>query len=61
MMGKLSRDWRRNRTVHPVFARGGFAIIVAWPLRLIIGPSEWNRPIGQWIARGREDSHSPAG
>jgi len=33
-----------------VFALGGLVIVIAWPLRLIIGRSEWYQPIGDWIA-----------
>jgi len=24
---------------------------VSWPLRLVIGRSEWYQPVGEWIAR----------
>lgn len=45
----LARDWMRQRLVHPVFAVGGLVLVVAWPLRLAIGFSDWYRPIGEWI------------
>lgn len=47
----LLADWRRYRRVHPVIAAGGLLIIVAWPLRLVAGRSEWYQPIGEWVAR----------
>jgi hypothetical protein len=45
----LAYDWRKQRMVHPVFAIGGAALIAAWPLRLMIGRSEWYQPVGEWI------------
>ena len=47
----LAYDWRRQHTVHPVYAIGGAALIAAWPLRLMVGRSEWYQPIGEWIAK----------
>jgi hypothetical protein len=47
----LAYDWRRQRTVHPVYAIGGAALIAAWPLRLMVGRSEWYQPVGEWIAK----------
>jgi len=47
----LAYDWRKQRTVHPVYAIGGAAIIASWPLRLVIGRSEWYQPVGEWIAK----------
>ena len=47
----LAYDWRKQRMVHPVYAIGGAALIAAWPLRLMIGRSEWYQPVGEWIAR----------
>jgi len=47
----LIHDWRRHRTVHPVYAIGGVLIVASWPLRLVAGRSEWYQPIGEWIAR----------
>ena len=35
----------------PVYAIGGVAIIASWPLRLMIGRSEWYFPIGEQVAR----------
>lgn len=46
----LAYDWRKLRLVHPVYAIGGAALIAAWPLRLMIGRSDWYQPIGEWIA-----------
>lgn len=46
----LAHDWRKQRIVHPVFALGGAALIAAWPLRLMVGHSEWYQPVGEWIA-----------
>ena len=47
----LASDWRRYRRVHPVFVVGGAVIVGLWPLRLMMGRSEWYQPIGEWIAR----------
>ena len=47
----LAYDWRKQRIVHPVYAVGGAAIIASWPLRLMIGHSDWYQPIGEWIAK----------
>lgn len=47
----LVHDWRRHHIVHPVYAIGGVAIVASWPLRLMVGRSEWYQPIGDWIAR----------
>jgi hypothetical protein len=47
----LGYDWRKSRIVHPVYAIGGAAIIASWPLRLMIGRSDWYQPVGEWIAR----------
>ena len=47
----LAYDWRRHRTVHPVYAIGGELIVALWPLRLVMGRSDWYQPIGDWIAR----------
>ena len=47
----LAYDWRKQRIVHPVYAVGGAAIIASWPLRIMIGRSEWYQPVGEWIAR----------
>lgn len=46
----LAYDWRKLRLVHPVYAIGGAALIAAWPLRLMVGRSDWYQPIGEWIA-----------
>jgi hypothetical protein len=47
----LAYDWRKERMVHPVYAIGGAALIAAWPLRLMIGRSDWYHPVGEWIAK----------
>jgi hypothetical protein len=47
----LAYDWRKQRIVHPVYAIGGAALIASWPLRIVIGRSEWYQPVGEWIAR----------
>ena len=47
----LAYDWRKSRIVHPVYAFGGAALIASWPLRLMIGRSDWYQPVGEWIAR----------
>ena len=47
----LAYDWRKLRSVHPVYAIGGAALIASWPLRIMIGRSEWYQPVGEWIAR----------
>jgi hypothetical protein len=47
----LAYDWRKHGIVHPVFAIGGAAVIVSWPLRLVIGRSDLYQPVGEWIAR----------
>ena len=46
----LVYDWRKHGIVHPVFAWGGAALIASWPLRLVIGRSDWYQPIGEWVA-----------
>jgi len=47
----LAYDWRKQRIVHPVYAIGGAALIASWPLRVMIGRSDWYQPVGEWIAR----------
>jgi hypothetical protein len=47
----LAFDWRQQRTVHPVYAIGGTVLIASWPLRLMIGRSDWYQPVGEWMAR----------
>jgi len=49
--GCLAYDWRKLRMVHPVYAIGGAILIAAWPLRLMIGRSDWYQPVGEAIAR----------
>ncbi len=47
----LVHDWRRHRVVHPAYVIGGLVIIASWPLRIMIGHSEWYFPIGEQVAR----------
>jgi hypothetical protein len=47
----LAYDWRKRRIVHPVYAIGGAAIIASWPLRIVIGRSDWYQPVGEWSAK----------
>ena len=47
----LVHDWRRHRAVHPAYVIGRLAIIASWPLRNMIGHSEWYFPIGEQVAR----------
>lgn len=47
----LAYDWRKQRLVHPVYAVGGAVLIASWPLRVMIGRSDWYQPIGEWIAK----------
>jgi hypothetical protein len=44
-------DWRKHRIVHPVYVVGGLVIMASWPVRLMIGRSEWYFPIGEGVAR----------
>jgi hypothetical protein len=47
----LAYDWRKQHTVHPVYAIGGAALIAAWPLRIMIGVSHWYQPVGEWVEK----------
>lgn len=47
----LVYDWRKHRVVHPAFVVGGFVIVASWPLRLMVGHSDWYFPIGEGVAR----------
>jgi hypothetical protein len=47
----LVHDWRKHRVVHPVYWIGGLVIVASWPLRLMIGRSDWYFPIGEEVAR----------
>jgi len=49
--GCLAYDWHKHRIVHPAYAIGGAALIASWPLRIVIGRSEWYQPVGEWIAK----------
>jgi hypothetical protein len=46
----LVHDWRKYRVVHPVYWIGGLVILASWPLRLMIGRSDWYFPIGEQVA-----------
>jgi hypothetical protein len=47
----LVHDYRKYRTVHPVYAIGGLVIVLSWPVRVMIGRSDWYFPIGEEVAR----------
>jgi hypothetical protein len=47
----LVHDWRKYRVVHPVYWVGGLVIVASWPLRLMIGRSDWYFPVGEEVAR----------
>jgi hypothetical protein len=47
----LAHDWRKHRVVHPVYAISGFVICASWPLRNMVGHSDWWFPIGESVAR----------
>jgi hypothetical protein len=47
----LVYDWRKYRLVHPVYVIGGFVIAASWPLRNMVGHSDWYFPIGEAAAR----------
>jgi hypothetical protein len=47
----IAYDWRKHRVVHPAYVIGGLVIIASWPLRQMIGHSEWYFPIGEQVAR----------
>jgi hypothetical protein len=47
----MAYDWRKHRVVHPVYMVGGLVIIASWPLRLMVGRSDWYFPIGEAVAR----------
>lgn len=47
----IGHDWRKYRVVHPAYVVGGLVIVVSWPLRLMIGRSDWYFPIGEHVAR----------
>jgi hypothetical protein len=47
----IAYDWRKHRVVHPVYAIGGFVIAASWPLRNMVGHSDWYFPIGEGVAR----------
>lgn len=47
----MAYDWKKHRVVHPAYAIGGLAIVASWPLRLMVGRSDWYFPIGEGVAR----------
>ncbi len=47
----LVHDWRKYRVVHSAYLIGGLVIVASWPLRLVIGRSDWWFPIGEEVAR----------
>jgi hypothetical protein len=47
----LAHDWRRHRVVHPAYVIGGLVIVASWPLRNMVGHSDWYFPIGEAVAR----------
>lgn len=44
-------DWRRHRRVHASYVIGGLVVVASWPLRLVVGRSEWWFPVGEGVAR----------
>jgi len=47
----LVHDWRKYRVVHPAYVIGGLVIVASWPLRNMVGHSDWYFPIGEAVAR----------
>ncbi len=47
----LLADWRASRCVHAVYVIGGAVILASWPLRQMMGRTEWWQPVGEWVAR----------
>jgi len=47
----LINDWRKHRTVHPVYAIGGLVVVASWPLRIMVGHSDWWHPVADGVAR----------
>jgi hypothetical protein len=47
----LLHDWRKYRVVHPAYVLGGLVIVASWPLRIMVGHSDWYFPIGEAVAR----------
>ena len=47
----MAYDWRKHRVIHPVYVIGGLAIVVSWPLRLMVGRSDWYFAVGEGLAR----------
>jgi hypothetical protein len=47
----MAYDWKKHRVVHPVYAIGGLVTVASWPLRIMIGHSDWYFPIGEQVAR----------
>ena len=46
----LIHDWRKYRIVHPIYAVGGSIVALSWPLKTLIGKSDWYQPIAEWAA-----------
>jgi hypothetical protein len=46
----LVHDWRRHRIVHPVYAVGGLLVVLSWPMKTLVGRSDWYQPIANWAA-----------
>ncbi len=51
IVAAMAHDWRKHHIVHPVYVIGGLVIVASWPLRLMVGRSEWYYPIGESVAR----------
>jgi hypothetical protein len=47
----LVHDWRKYRVLHPAYVIGGLVIVASWPLRNMVGHSDWYFPIGEAVAR----------
>jgi hypothetical protein len=47
----IAYDWRKHHVVHPAYAIGGLTIVASWPLRIMVGHSDWYFPIGESVAR----------
>ena len=46
----LGSDWLQSRLVHPIYAVGGTALVLSWPVRALIArTNSWER-VGHWLA-----------
>ncbi|KQW45538.1 MULTISPECIES: hypothetical protein [unclassified Roseateles] len=36
----IAHDWRKHHCVHPVYAVGGSLLVLSWPLRMAIAPTQ---------------------